>query len=183
MKFFIQSTAIVLALALCAQSVPTQENGQQAEVANQKTEQDARLWSQGDDEHKESKFTDEGCYQNDIKGLAGQPLLTPVDYSPTVTNQDCYEYCEYQGKLNPANVANYFGLTIWEGGPVAKNDYIVCNCYKTFTTSTTTPAAPAPPTGASASCLLDRGRIVLGLGGPLALFNVDTVELFSITTQ
>ncbi|CAO3686716.1 unnamed protein product [Umbelopsis vinacea] len=50
MKFFLPSAAIVLALALCAQSVPTQENGQGADVAKQQTQQDSRLWSDDKDD-------------------------------------------------------------------------------------------------------------------------------------
>lgn len=59
MKFFLPSAAIVLALALCAQSVPTQQNGQGAKVANHKTEQDRRLWSNGDNDE------DDECHHGD----------------------------------------------------------------------------------------------------------------------
>ncbi|CAO3686724.1 unnamed protein product [Umbelopsis vinacea] len=180
MKFFLPSTAIVLSLTLCAQAVPAQGNGEQAEVANQKTEQDARLWTNGDDDLKETtpKFKDEGCYLNDISHLTGYPILTPVGYTPEVSNHECYEYCVYQGELHSDQRASFFGLTIWEGGPVAKNDYVVCNCYTAFTTTIT---GTPPVTGPSAACLLDRGRIIVNNTKPFERFNVDTVELFSIT--
>lgn len=177
MKFFLPSAAVVLTLALCAQSVPAQQ-GQGAEVANQKPDQDRRLWSEEDkdkdgDHHGGASFKEEGCYYyNDGPGTpdnadqVGTPILVPVGYHPTVSNQDCYEYC-----ISQTPSASYFGLSIVQGGLPPNADVFVvdCRCFNT--------GKPASLGGKTPGCILDRGS---GVGNGPATFK-GTIEFFSIT--
>jgi hypothetical protein len=144
MKFFLPSTAIVLVLALCAQSAPGEQGGCGKEYACLSYQ----TCSSSQPKTCVDPWTPVGCYeQTDTTPPTGLTLVTPTDpaTNPGVIASgqngfdplQCWTYCK-----NAASTATSFGLKLQADPTVSNAGETFCYCYINSITSGTA-TAPA----------------------------------------